>query len=393
MTSSSSSVNKSWEVDVESFSLLSTEVPFPAPKGISELIFLDFFALLDGVCTSLKTISVCSSMLSSFIRLLALLGCGSLQACLSSSVSEELRRPTRSSALPSPARRPTILLDGAPWNLQLDPNDPQTMALKNKGAKTAGPITVPGSWQSAGFGAPTERVFHQYIGAANYTLAQEVELPSPSYTYWLLIQHAEKAVRVFCNGREIAFLRGFLDTLEVDAAPCLGDIGGGPVGGEVDHPVVQPLRPLALDSSDESSPNHIKAAALHNRKRLSLTLEVNSTRDPTDALSGEEEVNAKPDALGLDGWGGLGGHVWIEARKEMWMADPFVRPRLEPVPNNNPEEVRSRSFTRVLVHLYPHRTRTSWVKQQVQINMLKSLTMTTRRCIVPCSSFVLLVVL
>ena len=77
-----------------------------------------------------------------------------------------------------------------------------------------------------------------------------------------------------------------------------------------------------------------QALLLQERRHLSLTLEVNSTRDPSDALSGTEEVNVAPDGVLIGGWGGLGGHVWLEARGSVWMVDPFVRPRLHPLPSS-----------------------------------------------------------
>ena len=56
--------------------------------------------------------------------------------------------------------RTVISLDGT-WQLALDPSDPATARMNSAGARTAGPITVPGAWQGQGFGEPTTTMFHQ----------------------------------------------------------------------------------------------------------------------------------------------------------------------------------------------------------------------------------------
>lgn len=173
-------------------------------------------------------------------------------------------------APPSPARRPTILLDESPlWQLELDPADPQTQKLKADGQKTAGPVKVPGSWQASGFGGETDRMFHQYIGAANYTLSQAVDLPivlsgnatPPGMKYYLNIEHALRSVRVICAGKELGFLRGFLERLEVDATECLRGTTaeGGRSSGSIPS-----LRPMELFASKALN-NRVKRSMLRLR--------------------------------------------------------------------------------------------------------------------------------
>lgn len=141
--------------------------------------------------------------------------------------------------------RSIVSLDNAPWFLELDGNNPQTLTAKEQGGKVAGPVRVPGSWQQSGFGAETPVMYNQYVGAANYTVQHEIELPIDVNSF-LLVERAERSVRVICGGREIGFLRGFLETLEVNVQPCLEEAvgsgapgrGGYPVGGDPIVPLV-----------------------------------------------------------------------------------------------------------------------------------------------------------
>ena len=102
------------------------------------------------------------------------------------------------------------------------------------------------------------------------------------------------------------------------------------------------FRPKEQDPPPTSAPQ-----LPQQRKLLKLTLEVNSTRDPTDGLSGTSEVNVAPDGFHIGGWGGLGGHVWIESRSNFWLKDPFVRSRLAPVPVVHEVEEQSRTISSV----------------------------------------------
>ena len=58
---------------------------------------------------------------------------------------------------------------------------------------------------------------------------------------------------------------------------------------------------------------------------ISIQLVVNSTRaEGFDGLDGEEDLDT--DGTNIGGWGGLGGHIRLEARpREGWIVDPWIR--------------------------------------------------------------------
>ena len=70
--------------------------------------------------------------------------------------------------------------------------------------------------------------------------------------------------------------------------------------------------------SSFEAPVHVTPGAL-------LEVEVNSTRAlGRDGLVGEMDLEA--DGVLLQGWGGIGGHVYLERRGAAYLVDPYVRP-------------------------------------------------------------------
>lgn len=188
--------------------------------------------------------------------------------------------------------REALSLDGGGWTLTLDPGNPATARLRAAGRKTNGPITVPGAWEAQGFGEETTQMEHQYIGAAVY--ARTVALPAgfgggPGATVWLVAERIQRAAKVTA--------------------------GSGPAVVVGEH--IGYLSPLELDVTK----------AIGKDRALALAIEVNATRRlNVDGLQGEEDLET--DGTGLGGWGGIGGHVRLEARGPGWIVAPHVQHEL-----------------------------------------------------------------
>lgn len=186
--------------------------------------------------------------------------------------------------------RLALSLDGT-WQFSLDPANPATQRLTSAGHAVSGEIRVPGAWQGQGYGEETATMKHQYEGVATYT--QKVALPasftdSTKYRLYVVAERIQRSAKLFVGDTLVCEHMGYLSNLDCE------------------------VEASSIPSSDTGG-------------MLSIRLMVNSTRAlGTDGLVGEEDLIT--DGTNFGGWGGLGGHVRLEARSnDGWMIDPWIR--------------------------------------------------------------------
>ena len=127
---------------------------------------------------------------------------------------------------------------------------------------------------------------HQYTGMAAYRRTVDIPILDPSRSLWLLVERVERSVKVLIDGQIVAEHTGYLSACEVDIT-------------------AQSLKGDALN----------------------VTLLVNATRAiGYDGLVGEQDLIT--DGTDLGGWGGIGGHVWLESRARRWIQSPHVQSSL-----------------------------------------------------------------
>lgn len=189
-------------------------------------------------------------------------------------------------ATPVAGAEPTsMLLDGDDWQLELDPTDPVTIRLKAAGNKTKGPVSVPGAWQTQGFGEETAALKNQYIGVATYSKSVAVPkaMTAAGRSLWVVTDRIERSAKLVVGGKLVTEHTGYLSRLEGDVTSLVSPSGS-----------------------------------------LALELVVNATRNVGfDGLVGCNDIVMDGSIVG--GWGGLAGHVRLESRAAAWIVFPHVQ--------------------------------------------------------------------
>jgi len=149
-----------------------------------------------------------------------------------------------------------------------------------------GRIVVPGIWDAQGYGTETDKLRHNFVGKGWYR--KQVRIP-PTWRgrrVFLRIGGVHRAAKVWIEGHVLGQHVGYLSAFEFD-------VTGHVQPGQVATVIVQ------VDS-----------------KR----------RWDVDALIGCADLI---DYVHVD-WGGIWGHVSLEARGERWLEGLFLQPRLGP---------------------------------------------------------------
>ena len=182
--------------------------------------------------------------------------------------------------------RPATNLDGT-WSFRMDPDGVgETEDWFRPDASFADSIQVPGAWDAQGFGPETEKLQHNFIGKGWY--ARDVDVPDVWHDRRVFLRFGGvyRAAKVWVNGRFAGRHLGYVSDFEFDVTPLVRF-------GEKNRLVVQ------VDSEQ---------------------------RWEEDALQGCLDI--------IDHfftyWGGIWGHVDIEARSVAWLDDPFIAPRTSP---------------------------------------------------------------
>ncbi|MCC6697161.1 MAG: hypothetical protein IT365_16150 [Candidatus Hydrogenedentes bacterium] len=184
--------------------------------------------------------------------------------------------------------RPSANLDGT-WSFRLDPDSVgETEAWFRPGLAFADSIQVPGAWDAQGFGPETEKLHHNFIGKGWY--ARDVEIPEAwrGRHIFLCFGGVYRAAKIWVNGQFVGRHLGYVSDFEFDVTPFV---------------------------------------AFGRENRLAVQVD-SEQRWEEDALQGCLDII---DHL-FTYWGGIWGHVDIEARAAVWLDDPFVAPRTSPGP-------------------------------------------------------------
>ncbi|HOZ49635.1 MAG TPA: glycoside hydrolase family 2 TIM barrel-domain containing protein [Candidatus Hydrogenedentes bacterium] len=187
--------------------------------------------------------------------------------------------------------RPMLSLDG-PWQFRMDPDSageaegwfaPET-AFSDR-------IAVPGAWEAQGFGAETPKLRHHFIGKGWYK--RRVTIPAD----WT-------GRRVFlCIGGVHRYARVWID----DAF----------IGEHIGY-----LSPFEYDISE-----HVRPTADGQDAQATVTICVDSEqRWDIDTIIGCFDIIDYMDTY----WGGIWGHVTLEARSQAYLEDLFVVPAVSP---------------------------------------------------------------
>jgi len=187
-------------------------------------------------------------------------------------------------------------LDGV-WNFATDPDNRgeaekwyepgaklPRMPLPGYAPDANGTIRVPGIWDHQGYGKETDKVHHNFVGKGWYR--RQVAIP-PSWAnrrVFLGITGVSRRAKAWIGDKYLGDHVGYLSAFEWDVSE--------------------------------------QAAAGHT---ATITIEVDSQPHwETDSMFGSSSLTDYIDVA----WGGIWGHVFLEARSEAWLSDVFVQPNI-----------------------------------------------------------------
>ena len=203
--------------------------------------------------------------------------------------------PTMALAGTTMTHRSRVDLDGT-WTFCVDPDDigedsgwySPTVALPTEvpagfAPTMPGAIQVPGCWDAQGYGTPTQRVNHNFVGKGWYR--REFRIPadwSDQNSSYLVLMGISRYAKVWIDGVLIGDEAiGFIGSHEWDITPFV-------------RPGQTAVITICVDS----------------RQRWDV-----------DPLYGAAQLN---DYLEID-WGGLWGHVYVESRAATHLSDVYLR--------------------------------------------------------------------
>ena len=189
-------------------------------------------------------------------------------------------------AQPATQVRPTLSLDGT-WQFRADPADRGEKEEWFRGKTTFDrTIRVPGAWGAQGVGEPTDKVRHHYVGKAWYLRRVTVPPAWAQKRVILTVGGVHRYATVYVNGRRLGEHVGYLSPFEFDLTPHV-------------RPGQEAVIAIRVDSQQ---------------------------RWDVDALTGAMDII---DAMFVP-WGGISGHVALEARGPLWLEDLYVQPSVDP---------------------------------------------------------------
>jgi hypothetical protein len=191
------------------------------------------------------------------------------------------------------AARETVSLDGT-WNFATDPGDRgetqqwyrpgvklPAMPLPGYAPAANGAIRVPGIWDNQGYGTETENARHNFVGKGWYKRQVAILRAWAGRRVFLVITGVSRYAKAWINERFLGEHVGYLSAWECDVTPY--------------------AEPGAT---------------------ATITVQVDSKqRWEVDTMRGCSSL----DAINVP-WGGIWGHVFLEARSEVWLSDLYVRP-------------------------------------------------------------------
>ena len=195
--------------------------------------------------------------------------------------------------------RSVLNLDGV-WNFATDPGnrgeaekwhqpDAKLPAMPLPGyAPTAnGKIQVPGIWDNQGYGTETDKVRHNFVGKGWYKRQVEIPQSWAGRRAFLVITGVHRYSKVWIDEQFLGEHIGYLSTQEYDVTPY-------------------------------AAPG----------KTVTVTIQVDSKqRWEVDTMFGTSSLADYMEVA----WGGIWGHVFLEARSDTWLSDLYVQ---SDVPNS-----------------------------------------------------------
>jgi beta-galactosidase len=191
--------------------------------------------------------------------------------------------PSRAAAA-GPGGRAVLPLDGT-WQFGLDP---QGVGHQAKWFSADDPfhdtIRVPGAWQAQGRGTESDKLRHNYDGKAWYR--REVAIPGDwtGRRVFLCIGGVHRYAEVWIDGIRLGEHIGYLSPFEYEITPHA-------------RPGSSAIITVCVDSKQ---------------------------RWDIDCLTGCFDIIDEM----FTPWGGIWGHVTLEARNDVWIEDPFIQPRV-----------------------------------------------------------------
>jgi len=181
--------------------------------------------------------------------------------------------------------RPRVDLDGT-WEFRMDPEAVgERDGWFRRGAAFPDRIRVPGSWDAQGFGAPTDKVYHNYVGKAWYRRLVVIPREFAGRRAILHVGAVHRSAKVWVNGQH--------------------------VGGHLGY-----VTPFEIDVTDQVRPG----------RTALVIIQVDSAQDwEIDTLTGCVDII---DYMFVN-WGGIWHHVWLEAREASCIDNSFVKPDVD----------------------------------------------------------------
>ena len=192
--------------------------------------------------------------------------------------------------------RPARGLDGI-WAFATDPDrvgekeqwfQPQAawpaMPRPGYAAGANGTIRVPGIWDNQGYGTETPKVRHNFVGLGWYRRTLAVPAEWADRRVYLCIGGVHRYAKVWVNGQFLGEHLGYLSEFEFDLTDR-----------------VKPGQPAAV------------VIQVDSRQRWDV-----------DTMFGASDLADYMDVV----WGGIWGHVRLEARTAVWLSDLFLQPNV-----------------------------------------------------------------
>ena len=184
------------------------------------------------------------------------------------------------------AGRAAVSLDGT-WEFRLDPaGSGEAARWFEAKARFERKITVPGAWGAQGYGTAATKVRHHFVGKGWYRRQVVVPAGWRGRRVFLTIGGVHRYGKVWVNGTCLGEHVGYVSAFEFDITK---------------H--AEPGKPAVV------------AICVDSKQRWDV-----------DALKGACDII---DAMFVP-WGGIWGHVALEARGEAWLEDIFVQPKASP---------------------------------------------------------------
>ena len=195
---------------------------------------------------------------------------------------------------PEAQSREIVNLDGI-WDFATDPDNRgetekwyeptaklPAMPLPGYAPEANGKIRVPGIWDNQGYGKESEKLRHDFAGKGWYRRTVEIPKSWNGKRAFLVITGVSRYAKVWIDNHFLGEHIGFLSTFEYDLTPYV-------VPGNI----------------------------------ASITIQVDSKqRWEVDSMLGTSSI---ADYVFVD-WGGIWGHVRLEARADAWLSDLFPQP-------------------------------------------------------------------